>query len=109
MGFRPAFRVAAATFSLAAMLGSVGAHAAEVAPEAPDKCRGVDMLAETKARDPALYRQIMAQAEATKNSGTVLWKIERAGLPASYLFGTVHLTDERVTRLSPAVQFALVR
>jgi hypothetical protein len=104
MGFRSAFRVAAATFPLAAMFWALGAHAAEVAQ---DKCRGVNMLAQTQARDPALYRQIMAQAEATKNSRTVLWKIERPGRPASYLFGTVHLTDERVTRLSPAVQFAL--
>jgi uncharacterized protein YbaP (TraB family) len=36
-----------------------------------------------------------------------LWKIERDGHPTSYLFGTVHLTDERVTRLSPAVESAL--
>jgi uncharacterized protein len=95
MGFHSVFRVAATTVSLAAMLGGFGAHAAETAQ---DKCRGVDMLAETKARDPALYRQIMAQAEATKNAGTVLWKIERGGRPGSY---------ERVTHLSPAVQFAL--
>lgn len=75
MGFHSAFRVAATTASLAAMLGGFGAHAAETAQ---NKCRGVDMLAETQARDPALYRQIMAQAEATKNAGTVLWKIDRA-------------------------------
>lgn len=33
----------------------------------------------------------------------VLWKIERGGTPASYLFGTVHLADTRVTNLPPLV------
>ena len=49
-------------------------------------------------------RRIMAEAAATKNAGAILWKIEKEGRPASYLFGTVHLTDERVTTLSPAVK-----
>ncbi len=71
---------------------------------AADKCRGVDMLAETAARDPQTYTRIMAEAAATKNAGAILWKIEKDGRPASYLFGTVHLTDERVTNLSPAVK-----
>jgi hypothetical protein len=105
MSFRPAFRVAAATLSLAALLGATCAHAAEEAPA--ETCKGVDMLAETKAKDADLYRRIMAEAEATQNSDAMLWKIERHGRPASYLFGTVHLTDERVTRLSPAVEIAL--
>lgn len=74
---------------------------------AADKCRGVDMLAETATKDPQGYSQIMAEAAATKNAGAILWKIERPGHPASYLFGTVHLTDERVTHLSPAVEAAL--
>ena len=65
------------------------------------------MLAETQAKDPETYAKIMAQAAATENSGPLLWKIERAGRPTSYLFGTVHLTDERVTKLSPAVEQAL--
>jgi hypothetical protein len=105
MSFRPAFRVAAATLSLAALLGATCAHATEEAPA--ETCKGVDMLAETKAKDADLYHRIMAEAEATQNSDAMLWKIERHGRPASYLFGTVHLTDERVTRLSPAVEIAL--
>ena len=42
-----------------------------------------------------------------KNAGAILWKIEKEGRPASYLFGTVHLTDDRVTDLSPAVKAGL--
>ncbi len=36
----------------------------------------------------------------------LLWKIEKAGRPDSYLFGTMHLSDPRVTRLKPEVEQA---
>ena len=104
MRFRFAYHIAAAALPLAVLLSASAASAAD-APD--DKCRGVDILAETRAKDPELYRSIMAQADATENSGALLWKIERDGTPASYLFGTVHLTDERVTKLSPAVEHAI--
>ena len=108
MTFRPAYYLVAAT--LAALLGTTCVHAAEKAKEeksSAEVCKGIDMLSETRARDPELYRRIMAEAERTENSEALLWKIERDGRPASHLFGTVHLTDERVTRLSPAVEMAL--
>ncbi|MDB5810151.1 MAG: polysaccharide biosynthesis protein GumN [Betaproteobacteria bacterium] len=34
----------------------------------------------------------------------LLWRIEKAGAPASHLFGTIHLADKRVTTLSDAVR-----
>jgi uncharacterized protein len=97
---------AAATAALlfAALMQASAAQAVEAAA---DKCRGINMLAETQAKDPEAYAKIMAQAAATENAGALLWKIERTGRPASYLFGTVHLTDERVTKLSPAVEQAI--
>ena len=102
--------VALAALTLIALAPS-GAGAAEKdtaeKSTAADKCRGIDMLAETAARDPQTYSRIMAEAAATKNAGAILWKIEKEGRPASYLFGTVHLTDERVTTLTPAVKAAL--
>jgi uncharacterized protein len=110
MRVRLAKAAAAAPLVLAALLAvRLQASAADPADAVAvaDKCRGVDMLAETQAKDPEIYAKIMAQAAATENSGPLLWKIERAGRPTSYLFGTVHLTDERVTKLSPAVEQAL--
>lgn len=103
MGFNAAVRVAVTALVLAA----TPVAGARAGTEAQAKCEGVDMLAETKARDPELYGRIMREAYATPNADALLWKIERPGTPASYLFGTVHLTDERVTRLSPAVRAAL--
>ena len=40
------------------------------------------------------------------NGQGLLWKIERAGLAPSYLFGPIHITDERVLDLPPAVEAA---
>jgi uncharacterized protein YbaP (TraB family) len=102
MRFRLPFIIATAVLSLGALSGGARAGAAAEA-----QCQGVDMLAETQSSDPELYRTIMAQAAATENSQALLWKIERNGRRPSYLFGTVHVTDERVTRLSPAVERAL--
>ncbi|MGZ5824238.1 MAG: TraB/GumN family protein [Hyphomicrobium sp.] len=109
MRIRLAKAAAAALVAAALLAAPFQASAADPADAGgvADKCRGINMLAETQAKDPETYAKIMAQAAATENSGPLLWKIERAGRPTSYLFGTVHLTDERVTKLSPAVEQAL--
>lgn len=79
----------------------------EVPPQASAaRCEGDDLLAEMRLKDPETHRSIMEQASATENSGALLWKVERPGRPASHLFGTVHVTDERVVA-SPAVRTAL--
>ena len=98
------FRLSLAALPIAAFLVAPAAFAAT--PK-DDTCQGSDMLAETKVTNPEVYEQIMAEAAATENAGALLWKIERDGRPTSYLFGTVHLTDDRVTKLSPAVLSAL--
>lgn len=99
-------------FAVLAVAVAMPAAAADKS-RAPDKeaaapvCSGVDMLAETATKNPQAYERIMAEAKAAKNSDAILWKVEKPGRPTSYLFGTVHLTDERVTSLSPAVKSAL--
>jgi len=93
--------------AIAASLSVASAAEKETAADTGAQCRGVDMLAETAARDQATYDRIMAAASATKNANAILWKIEKDGHAPSYLFGTVHLTDDRVTNLSPAVTKAL--
>jgi uncharacterized protein len=65
------------------------------------------MLDEMQAAEPAAYARVVEAGKATSNATALLWKIEKAGLPPSYLFGTVHVSDPRVTTLSPAVRTAL--
>ena len=38
-----------------------------------------------------------------------LWKITRAGTPDSFVFGTIHLADPRVSKLPPPVRESLAR
>jgi uncharacterized protein YbaP (TraB family) len=69
-------------------------------------------VSSTQANLPARATRPAAHA-ATENDSAVddgksmLWKIERDGIPHSYLFGTIHSADQRVTRFSPDVSQAL--
>jgi uncharacterized protein YbaP (TraB family) len=82
---------------------AVGAQA-----QAPT-CGGRNVLDEMRTTEPAVHARIMAAAAATENANAVFWRVEKAGMPPSHLLGTVHLTDNRVTRLSPAVKGELDR
>ena len=73
---------------------------------APSACGGRDLLAEMKTSDPVAFAEIRAAADATVNADAVLWRIEGHGQPASFLFGTVHSTDDRLHKFSPALQSA---
>ncbi len=84
---------AAILFSLAA-----GAHA-----QAP-VCTGKNVLEELRTSDPPAHARILAAAAAAENANAILWRIDKAGTAPSYLFGTMHLTDERINALSPGYQ-----
>jgi uncharacterized protein len=89
-------------FVLAMLSGGLGAAA-----QTPPTCRGQNMLEEMKTSDPAAYAKVVEAAKKTTNSEALLWRIEKAGVATSHLFGTVHISDPRVTTLSPAVTAAL--
>lgn len=69
-------------------------------------CAGADLTASLQKDDPAAYAKIEAEAAATPNGTGLLWKLEKAGEKPSYLFGTMHMTDPRVTALPAAAQQA---
>jgi uncharacterized protein len=68
-------------------------------------CRGVNLLEAIQGTDK--YERILAAASATVNTEALLWKIANGDRPPSYLFGTVHLTDDRISEHSPALLAAL--
>ncbi len=95
--------------SLVAFPAAVGA-APKAEPQTPEPhraCRGVDMLDELKSSDPALHTRIIDQAAQVENSNAILWRIERPGAAPSHLFGTMHVSDTRITTLSAAAANAL--
>jgi uncharacterized protein YbaP (TraB family) len=69
-------------------------------------CTGTDMVAALRDSDPAAYRKIEAEAAATPNGKGLLWKLEKPGEAPSYLFGTMHMSDPRVTTLPAAARKA---
>jgi len=80
---------------------AVGQARAEIAA-----CTGQDMLAALAKDDPALLDEVSVEAGKTLNGSGLLWKLEKEGGKPSFLFGTMHMTDPRVTRLTPAAQKA---
>ncbi|HHZ10826.1 MAG TPA: polysaccharide biosynthesis protein GumN [Rhizobiales bacterium] len=84
----------------------VAALAVEQAQAETPACKGVDLMEALKKEDPDAARKIEEEARATPNGSGLLWRIEKAGLTTSFLFGTMHMTDARVTTLPPAAQAA---
>jgi uncharacterized protein YbaP (TraB family) len=103
LGFRLVLAAHVAFFLVFAALLFVAAGKARA--EIP-ACTGEDMLIEIRAENPALLDQIHAEAAKVPNGKGLLWKLEKDGVAPSYLFGTMHMTDPRVTDLTPAARDA---
>ncbi|RUX90588.1 polysaccharide biosynthesis protein GumN, partial [Mesorhizobium sp. M2A.F.Ca.ET.040.01.1.1] len=73
--------------------------------EAPN-CAGTDLLTALEKSDPAAFKKVETEAAAVPNGKGLLWKLEKPGEKPSYLFGTMHMTDTRVTTLPAAAQKA---
>ena len=71
------------------------------------QCGGTDMLGELAATEPKIHDKILKEAGQVENADALLWKIEKDGVEPSYLFGTMHLSDKRVTDLPTAAAAAL--
>ena len=65
-------------------------------------CKGKDLTATLATEKPDELAAIKAEAAKTINGDRLLWKIQKDGVAPSYLFGTMHMTDPRVTSLTPA-------
>jgi len=72
------------------------------------RCAGRDLL-DRMARDkPADYAAIMEAAKKIPAGDHIFWRIAgKQGHPDSFLFGTIHYSDDRATDLPQAVKTAL--
>lgn len=100
-----AFLVALVITLLLAWQANHPAAAAEAVPAAAPTCGGRDLLEELQRSDPAAHAALLEEERRTLNGGALLWQVEKSGVPASYLFGTMHMSDERLTVLpAPAAK-----
>ncbi len=81
---------------LASLLAIMGVAPASSQPA----CAGADLFTELKRSDPVKLAAIEAKAAKTPNGDAILWRIERDGKAPSWLFGTIHVSDPRVTALN---------
>ena len=57
------------------------------------RCAGKDLFAELTRTEPAVAKKLVADAGLVANGSGRFWRIEKTGVPASYLFGTFHVSD----------------
>ncbi len=69
-------------------------------------CGGENLVAAMERDDPALAASLREEAAETENGEGLLWRIENADGEASWLFGTMHMTDPRVVTLTAGAQRA---
>jgi len=72
----------------------------------PGSCGGTDILVAMQDSNPERYARIMTRAEEIPNGQALLWRIEREGVPASYVFGTIHISDPRTLEFSQTLMDA---
>jgi len=70
-------------------------------------CKGRNLLDQVRLEQKEDYAALQKLAEKKINSNAIFWRISDGDNAPSYLFGTVHSTDPRVTALAPQVQTAL--
>ncbi|MET0312860.1 MAG: TraB/GumN family protein [Hansschlegelia sp.] len=80
---------------------------ATAAPAVAAECGGQDLVAKVKAETPEKYEAFEKAGQAVPNAEGLLWRIEKDGKPASYLFGTMHTTEPDLVALSEPVKAAL--
>lgn len=85
-----------------ALLSPLSAALAE-----PPVCKGENLLNKMKTEQPQDYARIEAEGRKFENASNLLWKLEKPGTPPNFLFGTVHLSEDRINNRSAAVQTAL--
>ena len=74
------------------------------APHPPPACTGTNLLEAAERANPTAYQTILDRTKAITNAEGLLWRIEKPGMPPSYLFGTIHVTDDRAVAIARSME-----
>lgn len=73
-------------------------------------CPQRNLLEEFRKTQPAVVESVLKELAATPNADSLFWKIEApGGGQPSWLMGTVHVTDPRVTEIKTEIKDKLVK
>lgn len=89
------------------MLFAWQANSPAFARDGEPTCHGMDLLEKLKKQNPAAFNDLLERERQTPNGRGLLWQIQQPGTPPSWLFGTMHMSDERLTTLPGPVADAL--
>ncbi|MBL4727326.1 MAG: TraB/GumN family protein [Rhizobiaceae bacterium] len=97
---------------IGAFLASLSSASATFAANEPTTtnqmtCGGINLVEKMRSEEPKKYSELVSDAAKITNGSSIFWKIEKDGAEPSYLLGTMHVSDPKVTTLSPAAQTAL--
>ena len=70
------------------------------------QCSGDNLVEKLRREDPEKLAAAMAEASKVANGDAIFWKIEKPGAAPSFLLGTMHSADPRVTRMPSGAQHA---
>lgn len=71
------------------------------------ECAGTDLMVQLSRDDPAAHAEVLERGGAVPNGEGRFWRVERAGVPPSFLFGTFHTTGLGPDTLPPEVGEAM--
>jgi uncharacterized protein YbaP (TraB family) len=77
------------------------------ADPAPPPCRGEDLVAKARAEQPEAFAAFEEKAQKVPNAEGLLWRIAARDATPSYLFGTMHATEDDLVALGEPVRAAL--
>jgi uncharacterized protein YbaP (TraB family) len=70
-------------------------------------CEGINLMIALQRDNQSAFDAIMKEGAGEPNGGALLWKVTKASIAPSYLFGTMHVTDARLLDVPDAVLHAL--
>jgi uncharacterized protein YbaP (TraB family) len=94
-------------FFLSFLLVLAQVSSANAETKAQVTCKGKDLIADYMANDPEKLAALRVESAKIINGKSIFWKIEKPGLPVSYLLGTMHMADSRIVDMSGLKQIAL--
>ena len=89
---RPTFLVAVA------VIGTLSS--APRAQSGLPECKGENIVEAARQKDPQGYRDFLATSKTIPNREGLLWRLSKTGAQASYLYGTMHVTDPKAVALA---------
>lgn len=89
------------------VIGALGASSLAAKAQTTPACTGQNLLDVMAQTDPDGYQRVLDAAADTVFGDHIFYRVERPGTAPSYLFGTMHMTDERVLAMPDAAANAL--